>query len=488
VTSAPELRQEPFVVLADLAADRVMVSWGAFYLQRTGPDQRWVVVEDEDLPRLVGRRTCIGAGAEPFGAAVVVVRDGDGAVVASARTDERTWVWVRGLEPDTDYSYSVTVDGRPWAEGELWDTVADPRGGYDLRPSARSYDLRFRTWPDPERPSPALSFVALGDYGVGTRSDSESSRRQRRVAEVLEHLVGEGQVRLVLSLGDNIYEGELGEVGEDSGGEDDDWYSSFYAPYRYVLARVPFLPVVGNHDTAEGGRSDDRAQLEDNFHLRERLREQEGRSSVGPGLFYRARLGRDVELVAVDTSVDTEADTGTDGYPRYFQLPHHRRWLEEVFAAADVRWRIPFSHHPAYCAGPHHGDDEDICTDLVPLFAAGGVRLALAGHEHNFQLTEVDGLTYVVSGAGGSLREEPPGRDQARPLAWAGQAHLLLVEIDGEVARLSPLSGLLPDGGPHLMTALSPAGEVLRPPFLVTAAGTRPTSVSAPPGRATRRA
>ena len=37
------------------------------------------------------------------------------------------------------------------------------------------------------------------------------------------------------------------------------------------------------------------------------------------------------------------------------------------------------------------------------------------------------------------------------------QAHLLLVELDGREARLTPVSGLLADGTPHLMTALTPA-------------------------------
>ena len=82
---------------------------------------------------------------------------------------------------------------------------------------------------------------------------------------------------------------------------------------------------------------------------------------------------------------------------------------------------------------------------VLPLFERGGVRLALAGHEHNFQVSEVDGRTYVVSGAGGKLREEvPEAFEDAHTTAWAAQAHLLLVEIDGDEARLTPVSGLLP--------------------------------------------
>jgi hypothetical protein len=471
------VHREPFVVLGEVAHDRVLVTWGAFYFVRDHPDQRWAIVEDHDLDALVGRRTCIGTTAEPFGTSMVEVTDLAGAAVGRASTTEHTWVWVEGLAPGTDYRYKVTVDGADWVAGPLWDTLPDRRGGYDLTPTGRSYDLRFRTLPHPDEPSPPVQLVALGDYGVGVRSDSESSRRQRRIAEVLDRLVADDDVRFVVSLGDNVYEGEVGEVGDDSGGQDDDWYSSFYAPYRYALARIPFLPVIGNHDTSDTQFSDDRAQLEDNFHLAERFGSATDTSSVGPGLFYLLRYGRDVELVAIDTSVDTS----NDGAHRHFQAPDHRAWLERVFSTDDVRWRIPFSHHPAYCAGPKHGNDEEICEDLIPLFVSGGVRLALAGHEHNFQISQMGGRTSVISGSGGSIREEPPeGFEQAGTTAWSGQSHLLLITIDGEEARLTPISGLLPDGTPHLMTALDPQNQVLRPPFIVTRDGMVPTSVSTP--------
>jgi hypothetical protein len=94
----------------------------------------------------------------------------------------------------------------------------------------------------------------------------------------------------------------------------------------------------------------------------------------------------------------------------------------------------------------------------------------LAGHEHNLQLSRVDGRAYVVSGAGGKLREQVPrGFDAAGTDAWCMQAHVLLVEL-GHDARLTPVSGLREDGTPHLMTALSPRNEVRRPPFVVEAA------------------
>jgi predicted phosphodiesterase len=455
---------EPFLHLVDVTHERALIAWGGFWFERDGDSTRWRIVDDERLPEVAdGRRGCIGASAEPYGETVVEILDTAGTVVARAETSERSWVWVEGLEPDTEYRYRVLVDGREWGAGERWDWTPDDAGGYSLKPAGRRYDPRLRTAPDPDS-HVGLTFAALGDYGVGICSDSESSRRQRRVAEALEYLVVAGGVRLVLSLGDNVYLGEEGRIGNESGGEDDDWYSSFYQPYRYLISRVPVYPAVGNHDTTDSEGSDDRAQMEDNFHTAERFQDAE-RASVSPGLFYRFGYGADVEFVCIDTSL---ADPDEHVH-RYFQVPGHLRWLRETFARPAPRWRIPFSHHPAYCAGPEHGNDPEILDVLGPLFAAGGVRLVLAGHEHNFQFGRVDGRTYVVSGAGGKLREKlPHGFDAARTEGWAMQAHVLLVELDADIARLTPVSGLRADGSPHIMTALTPHNDVLRPPFLVT--------------------
>lgn len=464
--SHAELHSEPFVHLVDLTHDRVLIAWGAFCFTRDGADRRWEIVDDEQLFDAVGRRTCIGSNAEPFGTATVQVLDENGEPAAEARTTDRTWVWITGLQPDTDYRYRVLVNGEQWAAGERWDWTPSPRGGYDLAPAGRSYDLRFRTWPSPDADTPPVRFVALGDYGVGIRSDSESSRRQRRVAEVLDHVVTDLDVRFVVSLGDNIYQGEEGRVDDESGGEDDDWYSSFFAPYRYALARVPFFPAIGNHDTSDTEGSDDRAQLEDNFHLHERFHDDSSRASVEPGLFYRLRYGRDVELVCIDTSLDSEAES----VHRFFQAPEHQGWLAETFRPRGLRWQIPFSHHPMFCAGPSHHNDDEMCERLLALFDDAGVRLVLAGHEHNFQISEVDGRTYVVSGAGAKLREEHPRPEDfaaAGTVAWAAQAHLLLVDLAGDEARLTPISGMLPGDRPQLMTALGPDNEVLEPPFIV---------------------
>src|SRR4028119_187417 len=99
---ATDVHPEPFVHLVDLSHDRVLVAWGAFFFFRDERSERWEIVDDSDLAARVGRRTCIGHSAEPAGSATVEVLDEHGDVVASAQTEDSSWVWVEGLAPDTE--------------------------------------------------------------------------------------------------------------------------------------------------------------------------------------------------------------------------------------------------------------------------------------------------------------------------------------------------------------------------------------------------
>ena len=54
-----------------------------------------------------------------------------------------------------------------------------------------------------------------------------------------------------------------------------------------------------------------------------------------------------------------------------------------------------------------------------------------------------------MSGAAGQLDERVPETfAEAHTTAWAAQAHLLLIEIDGSEATLTPIAGLLTTDGP----------------------------------------
>jgi hypothetical protein len=169
----------------------------------------------------------------------------------------------------------------------------------------------------------------------------------------------------------------------------------------------------------------------DNFYLAARLATEEaaGRASVGPGLFYRFRVASDVEFVCLDTSKEHFFKRG-----RLFSYPKHREFVTASFPTLPserIAWRIPFCHHPPFCAGPPHRNTDGM-EELVTLFEGAGVRACFSGHEHNFQHSHHGGIDYFISGAGSKIRSGTPSRmEEAHTVSWAPTCHFLLVTIDG---------------------------------------------------------
>ncbi len=468
----PTLHFEPFLYLAGLTHDDALIAWGGFWFRRPPADDEgghWSIVEDADLERRTGddRNDSIGARSAPYGHARVEVLDAGGRTVAEATTDEVNHAWVRGLQPDTDYRYRVTVDGDEWAAGPT--RRCEPDDGRFRLVEGRPYDNRFRTFPAPDVRAP-VAFAVLGDYGVGILASGGRGSRQHGVARAVERAVDHHDVRLVVTTGDNVYIGDE-DTAAGSGREDDDWYFSFYEPYRHVINRVPIYPAVGNHDSDDTEASDDRGQLQDNLFTDERFtREAEaGRASVDPGLYYRVSVGADVDLISVDTTLASDHDE----HEQFFEIPGHLSFLEDVFPPSDgtsdgdgPRWRIPFSHHPPFCAGPSHANMERMIETVVPLYERAGVALALSGHEHNFQLNRRNGVTYVVSGAGGkSDYETPGGFEEAHTEAWAPGAHFLLVTVDGDELTLVPVTEVADDGALTPLDLRTPDGSTFATPI-----------------------
>ena len=452
----PEFHAEPYLHLAGLSHKSALVTWGAFYF-KTRSNKEWKIVEDHDLKYVhPPRRESIGARSAPYGPARVNIFDMSGKVVASAFTETTNFCWVSGLEADTPYRYEVLVKDEVWGEGERWDWTPGETQGLVQR--GGHYRNEFRTHPDPTRePTGPFTFIVLGDYGTGIRR-STPKRRQREVAEAMQAVFNEHDVRLIITGGDNIYAGTriLGlPIGSNTGDEDDDWFFTFFQPYRYMVNRVPVYPCIGNHDTAETEDHDDREQLLDNMYLRERIASDEasGRASVDPGLFYRFRFGRDVEFICLDTSKESFFRG-----KRLFEYPKHWEWVEQTFAADEgVRWRIPFCHHPPFCAGPQHRNTDHM-EKLLPLFARGGVRAVFSGHEHNFQHSHHAGIDYFVSGAGSKVRKGTPDDfEGAHTVSWSDYAHFLLVTIDGDTMRVRAI-GELADGEARDLPRLTPEG------------------------------
>jgi hypothetical protein len=469
----PEFHAEPYLYLAGLTHKAALIAWGGFYFKVRGhkDGDDWKLVDDGDLDHVhPPRRDSIGARSEPFGKARVEVFDSSGNLVSFADTTTTNHAWLTGLQPDTEYTYRVLVNDREWGATELRDWVVDAEG-QGLRKSGRTYDNRFRTNPHPDQPAP-LTFAVIGDFGIGVRRASTPDRCQREVAAALERAVDARGVRLLLTTGDNIYAGKtlLGIPFGATGDEDDDWFFTFYQPYRYIINRIPVYPAVGNHDTSETEASDDRQQLLDNFYLNERFTGEEsaGRSSIGPGLMYRFHYGSDIEFVCVDTS--RQSFLFGD---RFFEHKNHASFLEAAFpdlaaGGADI-WRIPFTHHPPFCAGPQHSNSKSMIKHLVPRFKQSGVRAVFSGHEHNYQYSRVEGINYFITGAGGKVRLEPPSNfADAHTTCWAASGNFLIVDVSATQMVVMPMGRIGLEGELIELEVFDLAGGPAQTPVLIS--------------------
>jgi 3',5'-cyclic AMP phosphodiesterase CpdA len=108
-----------------------------------------------------------------------------------------------------------------------------------------------------------------------------------------------------------------------------------------------------------------------------------------------------VHVVTLDTNSDY--DPGSKQY----------QFLKRDLASTSRPFKVFFSHHPAYSSGSH-GSTKKMQDYLQPLFEENGVQLVFAGHDHTYERTIINGITYVVSGGGGAplygqeqLRENP---------------------------------------------------------------------------------
>jgi len=213
----------------------------------------------------------------------------------------------------------------------------------------------------------SATFAVLGDNGTGGRNAMDIARQ-------MAHTYEETPYGLVVLLGDISYYGSIADRYEEV----------FLKPLGPLLdAGVSFELAVGNHELEYVPSS------EANQEIVRRIEE------IGAeGSFYSVVHGP-VEIFILDSS--TPQITGAAG-------PEQIAWLEGALSASTAPWKVAAFHHPPYSSGGR-GSSVEVREALEPLFVEYGVDLVLTGHDHHYERTvPLNGVTYVVSGAGSKLR------------------------------------------------------------------------------------
>ncbi|HMI30863.1 MAG TPA: metallophosphoesterase [Candidatus Limnocylindrales bacterium] len=264
----------------------------------------------------------------------------------------------------------------------------------------------------PPGPAP-FRFVAFGDCGV-------DDANQYAVAARVDALNPD----LGLVLGDVIY-----EVGEAV-----NFTPRYFTPYRPIIRRSVWYPVVGNHDIATANGQ----PFMDAFYL-------PTNSMDGTEKYYSFDYGN-AHFVALDGNQTFNADMYT--------------WVEADLAATTKPWKFVYFHQPMYSDPGVHGSDLNLRFYLEPIFVNHRVDLVFQGHNHYYSRSypiangvAVDtaqgssyrdpaGVIYLVAGGGGRGLYAVTGTDPLIRSAFS-VFHTLAVDVVGDSVSVQ---AVLPNG------------------------------------------
>ena len=258
-----------------------------------------------------------------------------------------------------------------------------------------SEQLSFRTAPGLDD---SYTFVAIGD----TQSQADVVKRVSDLAYM-------HRPNLVVHAGDLVSTGTVKA----------DWTGHFFPSMQPLISRVPFMPVLGNHEQ-------DAQHYYDYMDLPQ------------PEMYYSFEFGN-AEFFMIDGN--RELDEGSE------QL----EWLENALEQSNATWKFAVLHQPPYTSDSNDYGDTYLTTStrgdtnvqhIIALLEEFGVDICFSGHVHDYERTfpilkgkvipmDEGGVMYVTTaGGGGHLEHFDPTN------TWFGHKkanyhHLVYIAIHG---------------------------------------------------------
>lgn len=92
--------------------------------------------------------------------------------------------------------------------------------------------------------------------------------------------------------------------------------------------------------------------------------------------------------------------TGLDVQRDYAPSSEQYQWLLNDLQNIDdnIDHRIVYFHQPAYCSSGYHGPNNRVREYLEPLLIEYGVDLVFSGHNHHYERSLANGITYITTG------------------------------------------------------------------------------------------
>jgi hypothetical protein len=119
-----------------------------------------------------------------------------------------------------------------------------------------------------------------------------------------------------------------------------------------------------------------------------------------------------------------------DGYGDYTPGKPQYEWLVSDLAGTSKPWKFVFFHIPPYSSGGH-GSDLNVRQTLAPLFEQYGVTIVFNGHDHDYERSGANGVTYIVTGGGGAPLY-PKVHDNPASIYFASVYHFVQITLSGD--------------------------------------------------------
>ncbi len=158
----------------------------------------------------------------------------------------------------------------------------------------------------------------------------------------------------------------------NAGRNKEDW-KKFEEITKSLRENASYYAVMGNHES--GGE----AVFKELFHY------------PGNGRWYGADL-HGIRFLMLDSLSPLEA--GSEQF----------KWLEAelVSRPPEDKFTAVIVHTPLLSSGEHGDKKGKAAVDLEALFEKYKVALVLAGHDHDYERLERNGIVYIVTGGGGA--------------------------------------------------------------------------------------
>lgn len=240
----------------------------------------------------------------------------------------------------------------------------------------------------------------LQDFHFVVYGDTRSNRGDHE--SVVEALV-KTKPALVINTGDLAADGY----------RESDW-NTFYPVIAPISAIAPYYPALGNH---------------------------ERNSPLYYDFFKLPAGGGDHNCEWYSFSYGPAFFVVLDGGAKQQE---QAQWLDQVLTAAGgkYRWKFVVFHQPPYSSGTH-GPDAKTGQYFVPILEKHKVNMVFCGHDHIYERSEKDGVTYIIAGGGGAPRYQVDQRKNPYSKVAVSSLHYCTISIVGDSLTLEAIS---PDG------------------------------------------